>query len=149
MPIETKLVNEYGAGLTPLIEELDALLWPICNELSNWAMGISEMNGRDWAIVRTFALAEFTDEPIGKSPDGININWLARVDDIADRLRDTCRFWLVEHPLAHKWEYAFIWQWAYGTLSCVCAQIQIEKAMKQRRTQQEIWQGGTGWQKIS
>jgi hypothetical protein len=151
--IQTKLVNEYGAALSPAIEELDALTRPILQELEVWAMGIPEMDGRDWAIVRTYVVAEFERYSIDKRPitsDGKWYIWLATARKFTFDLRRVLETWLSAHPQTYDWERVFVYQWAHGDLTCMCAQIQIEKAMAQRKAQRgTAWQGGAGWQKIS
>ena len=133
--VKTKLVNRYGTGSTPIISSLDDALRAPLNQLSDWALGIPEMDGQDWAIVQTFVLAEFSEYPIGKAPMGFNINWLARAEEIADKILETYRGWLREQWALETWEYAFIYQWVYGSLSLTCAEVQIRKAMEQRKNE--------------
>lgn len=136
---ESLLINEYGAGLTPLIEDLDAKTRPLLNQLHDWAMAIPEMNGHDWAIVRTYIMAGFDNDIIYGIPitnDGHWFTWTTIAHKFARDIANVIDQWVYGKSFTYDWEYHFIGQWVHGDLSCMCAQIQIEKAMQQRKAKE-------------
>jgi hypothetical protein len=130
---KSSLINEYGAALSPLIEDLDAKTRPLLNQLHDWVMGHTDMNGYDWAIVRTYLIGEFNQESDDALWIEVDAAWLTIAGCIADDLRNLLFAWTLAHRELADWEYCFVEQWVQGDLSCMCTQIQIEKAMEQRK----------------
>jgi hypothetical protein len=133
---QSLVINEYGAAVTPLIKDLDALLDPMLKQVVDWAMNIPEMDGHDWAIVRTYIIMELSNNVSSRIPVYINPSWLRSARTFGQRIHKS--FW--EWPNISRvigWEYFFCAQYVYAATEGMCATVQMKKANLQRKAKRD------------
>lgn len=133
--LNTQLVNKYGAGCTPLLEELDNLIAPILRKLHTWAMQTGD--AMDWAALRCCVLDGFNCNYIDGTVlpiESLTYREYVEAWEFGNAVKVCWLNWGENWVSKLKcWEITFTRYWAYDSINGMCAQIQIEKAMHMRK----------------
>ena len=136
MPTKSILFNEYGATITPVIEELNEMLYPILDEFERWAI-TQDFDGSDWACLRPCLTSMRIYDYLSLIGDEHLQHEREHLYAVRKRLNQAYAAWIKRHNELELWETEFAADYARGVLGCTLAQIQIQKAMKMRKERRE------------